>query len=84
MSSISIEVKGDAGASCLEIIEDMCRLANLLNIRVDCDLNGVTTMAQPLCDPKALKDAWHEEFVSNGKYRVCCGHPVIAFTGAAP
>ena len=59
--NISIEVHASVGSDVAEIINDQCALANLLNIRVDCSLNGVKVMAQPLCDPADLYALWSKE-----------------------
>jgi hypothetical protein len=72
--NISIEVKASAGSDVAEIINDQCALANRLNVRVDCSLNGVKVMAQPQCDPYAL---WSEVLSSARSYKVICGHPAV-------
>jgi len=75
--NISIEVHASAGSDVAEIINDQCALANLLNIRVDCSLNGVKVMAQPLCDPADLYALWSEEMSSKRQYKIVCGHPAV-------
>jgi hypothetical protein len=75
--NISIEVHASAGSDVAEIINDQCALANLLNIRVDCSLNGVKVMAQPLCDPADLYALWSEEMGSKRQYKIVCGHPAV-------
>lgn len=77
MTNISIEVQASAGSDVAEIINDQCALANRLNIRVDCSLNGVKVMSQPLCDPAALYALWSEELVSNHQYKIVCGHTAV-------
>lgn len=75
--NISIDVHASAGSDVAEIINDQCALANKLNIRVDCDLNGVKVMAQPLCDPADLYALWAAELVSKKQYKIVCGHPAV-------
>lgn len=75
--NISIEVHASAGSDVAEIINDQCSLANKLNIRVDCNLNGVKVMAQPLCDPADLYALWSAEMGSKSHYKIVCGHPAV-------
>jgi hypothetical protein len=75
--NISIEVKASPGSDIAEIINDQCALANRLNIRVDCSLNGVTVMAKPLCNPADLYALWSEEMDSKRPYKIVCGHPAV-------
>jgi hypothetical protein len=76
-TNISIEVKASVGSDVAEIINDQCALANRLNIRVDCNLNGVKVMAQPLCDPAELYALWSEELGSKRDYKIVCGHTAV-------
>jgi hypothetical protein len=76
-TNISIEVKASAGSDVAEIINDQCALANKLGIRVDCNLNGVKVMAQPLCDPADLYALWSEELGSKKDYKIVCGHTAV-------
>jgi hypothetical protein len=75
--NISIEVQASGGSDVAEIINAQCALANRLNIRVDCSLNGVKVMAQPMCDPADLYALWSEEMGSKRPYKIVCGHPAV-------
>lgn len=77
MTNISIEAKASGGSDVAEIINDQCALATRLNVRVDCSLNGVMVMAQPLCNPAELYAKWSEELTSKRPYKIVCGHPAL-------
>jgi len=75
--NISIDVHASLGADVAEIINDQCALATRLNIRVDCDINGVKVIAKPLCDPADLYNAWSAALVSKRQYKIVCGQPAV-------
>lgn len=75
-NNLTMTVEGAAGANCVDIIRDMCRLSTRMGIDVQSDLNGVTTTATPYCDIERLCAEWQEEMNSKNKYKFVSGRPM--------
>jgi uncharacterized protein YbaA (DUF1428 family) len=77
VGDLTIKVEAMAGADCRDIIHQMAALASHLRVAVEAKLNDVVVWAPPHCDSRALGDAWHEEMISDRKFKMVSGRPFV-------
>ena len=74
LENLHLTVEALAGSDISETCREAVSLANHLRLTVDFKFNGVTVMAKPGVDPKALTEAWREALNSKYDHKFACVH----------